>query len=79
MTEAFFVGTFFVTTLFVAHRDVSRYILPIAPLTILAWKEILLRKEFKWIFFLLVIPIYLFSWDFMINNQAPIADWAPYL
>ena len=77
--EAFFMGTFFATTLFVAHRDVSRYILPIAPLAILAWKDLILKKEFRWLLLLLIIPIYLFTWDFLLNNQAPIADWAPYL
>jgi len=78
-TEAFFMGTFFATTLFVAHRDISRYILPLAPLAILAWKDLILKKEFKWLLLLLIIPIYLFTWDFLLNNQAPIADWAPYL
>jgi|CXWL01.1.fsa_nt_gi hypothetical protein len=78
-TEAFFMGTFFATTLFIAHRDVSRYILPIAPLAILAWKDVILKKEFRWILLLMIIPVYLFTWDFLINNQAPIADWAPYL
>ena len=78
-TEAFFMGTFFATTLSVAHRDVSRYILPLAPLAILAWKDLILKKEFRWLLLLLIIPIYLFTWDFLLNNQAPIADWAPYL
>ena len=78
-TEAFFMGTFFATTLFVAHRDISRYILPLAPLAILAWKDLILKKEFRWLLLLLIIPIYLFTWDFLLNNQAPIADWAPYL
>ncbi len=78
-TEAFFAGIFFTTTLFVAHRDVSRYILPIAPLAVLGWKDVLVKKEFKWILVLLIIPVYIFTWNFLINNQAPIADWAPYL
>ncbi len=79
MTEAFFAGIFFATTLFIAHRDVSRYILPIAPLVILGWKDIIVKKEFRWILILLIIPIYIFTWNFLINNQAPIADWTPYL
>lgn len=78
-TEAFFTGVFFLSTLFVAHRDIARYSLPMAPLAIIAWKEILAKKETRWILLLLVVPIYLYSWNFILNNQAPIPDWAPYL
>lgn len=78
-TEAFFVGIFFASTLFVAHRDIARYSLPIAPLAILAWKDILAKREFKWMLVLLALPIYLYAWNFILNNQAPIPDWAPYL
>lgn len=77
--EAIFAGLFFTTTLFVAHRDVSRYILPIAPLVILAWEKTLLRKEFRLLFLILILPIFLFTWNFLLNNQSPVADWTPYL
>lgn len=77
--EAFFAGVFFASTLFVAHRDIARYSLPLAPFAVIAWKEILSRKEFRWILVLLVLPIFLYAWNFILNNQAPIPDWAPYL
>lgn len=78
-TEAFFTGVFFVSTLFVAHRDIARYSLPMAPFVILAWKEILAKKETRLTLLLLALPIYLYTWNFILNNQAPIPDWAPYL
>lgn len=77
--EYYFSLLYFVSTLFVAHRDISRYILPIAPLVLIGWDEVLQRKETKIVLAILVIPIILFSWNFMLNNIAPIADWAPYL
>lgn len=77
--EAIFAGLFFATTLFVAHRDVARYILPIAPLMLIGWEKTIQKKEFKIILLLLVVPIYLYTWNFLLNNQAPVADWAPYL
>lgn len=77
--EAFFAGAFFVSTLFVAHRDIARYSLPLAPFAVIAWKEVLSKKEFRWILMLLVLPIFLYAWNFILNNQAPIPDWAPYL
>lgn len=77
--EYYFAGLFFLSTLFVAHRDISRYILPIAPLVLIGWDKLIQKKEFKIVAALLVIPILLYSWTFLLNNTAPIADWAPYL
>lgn len=77
--EACFAGIFFASTLFVAHRDVARYILPIAPLVLVGLSDQIVKKEFGWILILLILPIYLYSWNFVLNNVAPIADWTPYL
>ncbi len=77
--EYYFAGLFFISTLFVAHRDIGRYILPIAPLVLIGWDKLIQKKEFKIIAALLVVPILLFTWNFLLNNTAPIADWAPYL
>jgi hypothetical protein len=77
--EAFFAGLFYLSTLFVAHRDIARYILPIAPLVLIAFAQEITRPEFKKIFYLLLIPIFLYSWNFILNNASPVADWTPYL
>ncbi len=77
--EHYFSGLFLLSTFFVAHRDISRYILPIAPLVLIGWDRIIQKKEFKIIAIVLVIPVILFTWNFLLNNISPIADWAPYL
>jgi len=77
--EHLFAGLFFFSTLFVAHRDVSRYILPIAPLVLIGWEDMVEKKEFKYLLVLLIIPTLLFTWNFLLHNTAPVADWAPYL
>lgn len=77
--EYYFAGLFFISTLFVAHRDISRYILPIAPFVLIGWDKLVQKKEFKIVACLLILPILLFTWNFLLNNTAPIADWAPYL
>ncbi len=77
--EMYFSGLFFLATLTVAHRDISRYILPIAPFVLIGWDSLIQKKEFKIVMAILTIPILLFSWNFLLNNLAPIADWAPYL
>ncbi len=77
--EASFASVFYLSTLLVAHRDLSRYILPIAPLVLLGWSGVILKKEYRWLLYLLILPVFLYSWNFLLNNTAPIADWSPYL
>lgn len=77
--ESIFAGLFFLSTLFVSHRDIARYILPISPFVLMGWSKALNRKEVKVILAILVIPVFLYSWTFLMNNTAPVADWAPYL
>lgn len=74
-----FVVIFFITTLFVSHRDIIRYSLPIIPFIILSFRETLLKKEFKYILLFLAIPIYLFSLAYISQNIMPIGNWAPFL
>lgn len=76
---AWFVGVFFASLLFVAHRDIIRYALPIAPFVILAFSETLMKREFKIAMAVLVIPIYLFCLAYISQNVMPISDWAPFL
>lgn len=77
--EASFASIFWLSTLFVAHRDVARYILPVFPLVLIGWEEMVSSREFKVVAGVLLVPILLFAWNFMLNNTAPVADWTPYL
>jgi len=70
---------YLLATVFVAHRDISRYISPIYPFLFLAYEPLLSQRRSKVIFFLLVPAIILFAINFLIGNVAPIADWTPYL
>lgn len=76
---ASFAGIFFLSILFVSHRDIARYSLPIVPFLFVAFSGLLTSKEFRWVFFLLLIPIYLFSISFISGNVTPIPDWGPLL
>lgn len=76
---ACFAGIFFTATLFIAHRDLARYSLPLLPFALIAFDKFIQRKEFK-IALLIILPaIYLFAINFITHNTAPVADWAPYL
>lgn len=76
---AWFTGVYFVSTLFVSHRDIIRYSLPIVPFLYLAFSEILMKKEFKIVVLFLIVPIYLFSLVYISQNVMPISDWASLL
>ena len=76
---AIFVTVFFATILFVSHRDLLRYSLPIIPFLFGAFSETLIKKEFKYVIILLLLPIYLFSLAFITNSIMPIGDWGPFL
>jgi len=76
---ATFAGVFFASTLFISHRDLARYSLPIMPFALIAFAPFLEKKEFKIVFAFILIPIYLYTVNFILHNVAPIADWAPYL
>lgn len=73
---AWYIGLFLLALVFVSHRDIVRYALPIAPLLILGFNKTLSSKEFKLITIVLLIPIYLFSLSFISQNVMPVSDWA---
>lgn len=76
---AWVVGIFFVSVLFVSHRDLVRYSLPIVPFLLIAFADTINKKEFRLIFLVLAIPIYLFSLAYISQNVMPVSDWAPLL
>ena len=75
----FFAITFFIPLLFVAHRDLLRYSIPLIPFLFLGFNKELQNKEFKYLALLLIIPIYLYSLAFISQNAMPISNWTPFL
>ncbi len=69
------------TLLFVAHRDLARYALPIAPIALLGYAPLIERipKKFLYVLAVLLIPIYLLGWQFVLKNIQPINDWGVFL
>lgn len=71
---AFFVLTYLLASTLVVHRDISRYILPIAPFILIAFEKVLTSKEFKIILPIILLAIYLYSQNFILANTAPIPN-----
>lgn len=79
ITMALVSGLFFISILFVTHRDIGRYFLPAVPFLLIAYEKVITKNEFKIILALIAIPIYLFAIAFISQNKMPIADWGPLL
>lgn len=71
---AFFVLTYLGASTLVAHRDISRYVLPIFPFILIAFEKVLTSKEFKIVLAILALGIYLYAQNFIIQNTAPIPN-----
>lgn len=70
---------FGLATLYVAHRDISRYISPVYPFMLLAFQKSLNKRSIKIILILLIPAIILYGINFVTGNVAPISDWTNYL
>ncbi len=77
--EATFVSIFFFFTIFISHRDLARYSLPIAPFIIAAFCQGFGKKEILAITGAVCIPIFLFSLAYINQNTMPISNWLPFL
>ncbi|MBI3620487.1 hypothetical protein HY214_05105 [Candidatus Roizmanbacteria bacterium] len=75
----YFALVFFGATLFVQHRDIARYSLPLWPLACIAFEKTLTSRKFIVVSILVIPAIYLFAWNLLLFNLMPIADWRPFL
>lgn len=76
---AWFCGVFFATLIFVSHRDLMRYALPIVPFIFFAFKDTLVKKDLRIPLIILSIPIYLFTLAYISQNVMPVSNWLPLL
>ncbi len=75
----YFMVIFFLAIISVEHRDISRYSLPLLPLALIAFEKFFTSKKFLIALIFLLPAIYLYAWNFMAYNIAPISDWGPFL
>lgn len=71
---AFFVLTYLAAATLVAHRDISRYLLPVSPFVLIAFEKVLVSREFKIILPIILLAIYLYAQNFILQNTAPIPN-----
>lgn len=73
-----FVLTYLTASIFVAHRDISRYTIPTIPFVLIAFEKVLVSKEFRLALIILLIGIYMYSQNFILQNTAPIPNVGAY-
>lgn len=71
---AFFSAVYLAANLFVSHRDISRYMLPIFPFILIGFEKVLTSKEFRLALAIVALAVYLYAQNFMITNTAPIPN-----
>lgn len=75
----YFPFVFFTASIFVAHLDLARYMLPVWPFAAVAMAPFLTSKRFLIVLLLLFPAVYLYALNFMQFNIIPVADWRPFL
>ncbi len=71
---AFFVLTYLTAATFIAHRDISRYVLPVTPFILIAFEKVLVSRKIKIILPIVLLVIYLYAQNFILSNTAPIPN-----
>jgi Gpi18-like mannosyltransferase len=64
---------------FVVHRDLARYALPLAPLALAGYAPYLQHKYVRYGLIVLLVPIFLYAWNFVLHNTQPVMDWSAFL
>lgn len=71
---AFFALVYLVASSFVTHRDISRYVLPIYPLVLIAFEKLFISKPAKIVLVIMLLGIYLYAQNYILQNTAPIPN-----
>jgi len=64
---------------FIPQRDITRFSYPLLPFFLIQFEKFFTSKTFKIAFFLSLPALYFYTINFILVNQAPIADWSKLL
>ena len=70
---------FLAVILFVSHRDIARYSLPLVPTVLLGFSDIFAKKEVRIVLLVMLIPLFFYTVNFVTHNVMPIGNWGPFL
>ncbi len=75
----YFALSYTVFLVFIPQRDITRFSFPLLPVFLLTFESFFTSKVFKWGLILSLPALYFYVINFMLVNQAPIANWTPLL
>jgi len=75
----YFSLVFFIGLIFVQHRDISRYALPLWTITCIIFERFLTSRKTLLAFLVIIPAIYLYAWTFVQGNAMPVSNWGPFL
>ncbi len=75
----YFSLVFFIAVIFIEHRDISRYSLPLLPLALINFEKFFTSKKFLLVFLILLPAIFLYVINFLNFNLMSISDFRPFL
>jgi hypothetical protein len=68
---------FFLAIISVQHIDIARYSLPLLPFALVIFEKFFTSRKFLIALVVLLPAVYMYAWNFMLYNQAPITLWGP--
>lgn len=76
----FYFALFYTAFLiFIPQRDITRFAMPLAPIFFLQFHTFFTSKVFQRAFIFFLPALYFYVINFLLFNQAPVADWTPFL
>ena len=67
--------TFFFS-IFIVHQDVSRYLIPMAPLALVAaYDSVFSKNAFKFLFFPFLVLVYIYTWGMLPKNVIDVKNF----
>lgn len=71
----YFMLVYFLAIISVEHRDISRYSLGMLPFGLIAFEKFLTNKKVVLTGLILLPALYVYAWNFLLHNVAPITQW----
>lgn len=71
----YFVLVYFLSIISVQHKDIARYSLPMLPFALISFEKFFTSRKVVLALLILLPALYLYAWNFIVYNQAPITEW----
>ena len=71
----YFMLIYFLAIISIEHRDISRYSLGMLPFGLIAFEKFFTNKKVVAVGLILLPALFMYAWNFLLHNVAPITEW----